>query len=74
MAIQNTTSLPGQRASTSTVRLYSLQDAASYLAISYWSVRTLIERGDIPVIRMGRRLLIDRLDLDSWILNNKETF
>ncbi len=54
------------------IRLYSLDGAASYLSISFWSVRTLIERGEIPIVRMGRRILVDREDLDSWISQRKE--
>lgn len=54
------------------VRLMSLQDAGSYLGISYWSVRSLIDRGDLPAVRFGRRLLIDKKDLDDLIENHKE--
>lgn len=53
-------------------RLLGISEAATYLAISHWSLRTLIDRGDLPAVRIGRRLLIDREDLDSLIENHKE--
>jgi excisionase family DNA binding protein len=52
-------------------RLLSLATAARYVALSYWTLRTLLHRGEIPFIRAGRRLLVDRLDLDHWIEANK---
>ncbi len=54
------------------VRLISLREAGSYLGISYWSVRSLVDRGDLPAVRFGRRLLIDKKDLDDLIENHKE--
>ena len=54
------------------VRLVSLRDAGSYLGISYWSIRSLVDRGDLPAVRFGRRLLIDKKDLDDLIENHKE--
>jgi excisionase family DNA binding protein len=53
-------------------RLKSQLNAGSYLGISFWSVRTLIIRGELPIVRMGRRILIDVHDLDAWIDKNKE--
>lgn len=52
---------------TLTPRLLSLHEAASYLGVSYWTLRDLIFRGDIPYIRIRRRILVDRADLDSYI-------
>ena len=59
-------------ADESQVRLLNLNEAAHYLSVSYWSVRTLINRGDLPAVRFGRRLLIDKKDLDDLIENHKE--
>jgi excisionase family DNA binding protein len=53
-------------------RCLSLRDAARYLSLSYWTVRDMALRGDIPLVRAGRRILIDRHDLDSWIERSKE--
>ena len=54
------------------MRLISLREAGSYLGVSYWSVRSLIDRGDLPTVRLGRRLLIDKKDLDALVENHKE--
>lgn len=52
---------------TLTPRLLSQREAASYLGVSYWTLRDLTFRGDLPYIRIKRRILIDRADLDSYI-------
>jgi len=63
-------------------RLLRLQGAAAYLDVSYWTVRDLVARGDIPAVRLPspgardgralRRVLLDRRDLDRLIENNKD--
>lgn len=52
-------------------RLLSQKEAASYLGISYWTLRDLLFRNEIPYVRVKRRLLVDRLDLDSYIARCK---
>jgi excisionase family DNA binding protein len=48
-------------------RLVSLADASDYLSVSDWTVRQMVWRGDIPHVRLGKRILIDARDLDGWI-------
>ncbi len=48
-------------------RLLSQREAASYLGVSYWTLRDLTFRGEIPYLRIKRRILVDRADLDSYI-------
>jgi excisionase family DNA binding protein len=48
-------------------RLLSQQEAAVYLGISYWTLRDLTFRGEVPHVKIGRRILIDRLDLDAYL-------
>lgn len=52
-------------------RLYSIPEAATYLGRSVWSVRELIWNGNLPSVRMGRRVHLDIIDLDRWIERNK---
>ena len=52
--------------------MLDLRSAGRYVSLSYWTVREMAMRGDIPLVRAGRRILIDRLDLDLWIERNKE--
>jgi excisionase family DNA binding protein len=57
--------------SVSEPRLLSQQEAAHYLGISYWTVRDLVFRREIPFIKIGRRVLVDRLDLDAYLDRSK---
>ncbi len=52
-------------------RLFSQKEAAIYLGISYWMLRDLIFRGEIPCVRMKRRVLLDLVDLDAYIDKSK---
>ncbi len=52
-------------------RLFSQKEAAAYLGISYWTLRDLCFRGDIPYVRVKRRLLVDRQDLEAYITRAK---
>jgi excisionase family DNA binding protein len=52
-------------------RLLSQEAAARYLGVSKWTLRDLLFRGDIPYVKIGRRLLIDVQDLDAYITQSK---
>jgi len=52
-------------------RLLSQQDAARYLGISYWTIRDLVFRREIPPVKIGRRVLVDRVDLDAYLDRSK---
>jgi excisionase family DNA binding protein len=52
-------------------RLLSQKVAAAYLGISYWTLRDLCFRGDIPYLRVKRRVLVDRVDLEAYITRCK---
>ena len=52
-------------------RLLSQHEAARYLGISYWTVRDLVFRRDIPCVKIGRRVLVDRLDLNVYLDRSK---
>ena len=55
-------------------RLYALPDAAGYLGVSVRTVRELIWRGELPQVRIARRVLVDLKDLDAYIASQKTTF
>lgn len=48
-------------------RLLSQREAATYLGISYWTLRDLTFRGEVPYVKIRRRILVDRLDLDAYL-------
>jgi excisionase family DNA binding protein len=51
--------------------LLTVKQAAVYLGRSEQSVQHLIFQKDLPVVRIGRRVHLDRRDLDAWIEKNK---
>jgi excisionase family DNA binding protein len=53
-------------------RLLTAAEAGEYIGRTEKAVRHLLDRREIPVVRTGRRVHIDREDLDRWIENNKE--
>jgi excisionase family DNA binding protein len=55
-------------------RLYTLPEAATYLGRTIWSMRELVWKGSIPIVREGKRIFIDMKDLDQYIQKNKTTF
>jgi len=55
-----------------TPRLLDYKSAGVYVSLSYWSLRELVLNGEIPHLRFGKKILIDRQDLDAWIERHKE--
>ena len=63
-------------------RLLDLKAAATYLGLSYWTVRDLVLAGKLPSVKIPcprsgdgrtiRRILVDRHDLDAFIEQSKE--
>ena len=53
-------------------RLLDYKSAGAYLSLSYWSLRELVLNGEIPHLKFGKKVLIDRIDLDDWIETRKE--
>lgn len=51
--------------------LLSVKQAALYIGRSEQAVQHLIFQKDLPVVRIGRRVHLDRRDLDAWIEKNK---
>ena len=42
-------------------------EAAEYLRISPWTAYERVRSGDIPVLRMGRRILVSRAALERML-------
>jgi hypothetical protein len=75
-----------QRGSTATQRtqgsvekrLFTIGEAGVYLGRSPYSVRGLIWRQELPVVkprdRDSRKMWLDKVDLDQWITKNKGFF
>ncbi len=52
--------------------MFDYHQAAAYAGLSYWTIREVALRGNFPIVRVGRRVLIDRKDLDAWLEASKE--
>lgn len=55
------------KASPVVPRLLSQREAATFLGISYWTLRDLTFRGEIPHVKIRRRILVDRVDLEIYL-------
>jgi excisionase family DNA binding protein len=57
-------------------RLLPLKEAAQYLGFTVWAMREAIWAGLIPVVKLpnGRKLWVDKADLDKFIELNKTTY
>jgi excisionase family DNA binding protein len=54
-----------------TPMLLNVKDAAVYLGRSEQALQHLIFQKEFPLVRVGRRVHLDRRDLDVWIEKNK---
>jgi len=52
-------------------KLLSVGEAAEYLSIAEWTIRSWVSQRRIPVVKLGRRTLFDVNDLDQWIEQHK---
>lgn len=53
-------------------RLYTIREAAEFLGRSEEAVRTLCEKGKLPVVRIDRRIQLDVRDLELVIELHKQ--
>ena len=61
----------GNGRSKAAPRLLTVKDAAAYIGRTEQAVQHLIHRRELVVVRRGRRVHLDRGDLDRWIEANK---
>jgi excisionase family DNA binding protein len=61
-----------RRNGASVNRLFSVKEAAAYIGRTEQALQHLIHKREIVVVRKGRRVHLDRADLDRWIDSNKE--
>ena len=50
----------------------SIKSAALKLGISHFHLYGMTERNEFPHVHIGRRILIDKRDIEKFILKNKE--
>jgi excisionase family DNA binding protein len=52
-------------------QLLTLREAEAALRLGPSMVGKLTTRGELPVVRLGRRVLVRRTDLDEFILSHR---
>jgi excisionase family DNA binding protein len=67
--------MPGNAKLVLSRRLLRSVQAAEYLSVSVWTLRRLIQSGELPVVQHGEtgKFLLDIRDLDGFIERNKRT-
>jgi hypothetical protein len=53
-------------------QLIGAKVAAAEYGVRYTSLRGIIHRSELPHIRIGRALYLDRRDIEAWIETNKQ--
>jgi excisionase family DNA binding protein len=48
------------------------REAARLLSLSERTIRNMIDRGELPVTRVGKRVLISRVTLESWLAASEQ--
>jgi excisionase family DNA binding protein len=64
------------RESSVPAALLTLRQAADYLAVSYWTVRSWADTGRLRVVRLpgdGRLLRVERAELERLIVASRES-
>lgn len=50
----------------------SVTDTATVCGLSERTIRDLISRGDFPVLRVGRRVLVVKSQLEAWLARSAD--
>jgi hypothetical protein len=52
-------------------RLFSINEAGTYLGRSPGAIRELVYKGHLPCVKADKRTFLDVRDMDTWIELNK---
>jgi|GEM_PF-3359442 len=61
----------GDAQNRSVKRLYSIKELVKEIGATEWFWRTQIWNGKLPYIQIGRKMLIDREDVEAFIQKHK---
>jgi len=64
MAANNSHTMP-------TKRLYSIKELVAHIGATEWFWRTQIWDGALPYIQVGKKMFVDRNDIDAFIASNR---
>ena len=54
-----------------TKRLYSIKELVAHIGATEWFWRSQIWDGQLPYVQIGRKMFVDRDDIDAFIQKNK---
>ena len=57
-----------------TKRLYSIKELVKEIGGTTWFWRTQIWDGQLPYVQVGRKMLIDRNDIEAFIQKHKVSY
>lgn len=52
-------------------RLLTIRESAFYLSATVWFIRSKIWSGELPALTLGKRLVVDKVDLDRFVEKQK---
>ncbi len=52
-------------------RLLTLEQAAGELGVKVWALRRAIWDGELPQVRIGKSVRIERSDLEAWLARQR---
>jgi excisionase family DNA binding protein len=53
-------------------RWFNIPEAATYLSCVAYTIRNAIWSGELPFVRCGKRIIVDKADLDRWCESRKQ--
>ena len=53
-------------------RWLNIPEAATYLSVVAYTIRNAIWSGELPYVRCGKRIIVDKADLDHWCESRKQ--
>jgi hypothetical protein len=54
-----------------TKRLYSIKELVAHIGATEWFWQSQIWDGQLPYVQVGRKMFVDRDDIDAFIQKNK---
>jgi excisionase family DNA binding protein len=49
------------------MELMTIKQTAGFLRVSMGTVRNMVQRGDLPALRVGKQIRFVREDLERWV-------
>jgi hypothetical protein len=60
-----------EKTDESPIRLVAVETAGTIIGLGKWRIRSLVYSGELPYVRLGRRVMIDIRDIELFIESHK---